>query len=352
MFCGRRAFRRLPLQRLQCSSKESFGVYPCRAFTQGSSSCSGVACSNKTVHVIRLDVSQYGLKGEGEINSSLAALTRLAYLDLRDNNFNFGGLAIPEFVGSFKKLRYLDLSRANFGGKVPPQLGNLSTLQHGIDLSENQLTGEIPKEIGALSLLRILNLSGNHISGITPEEIGNLWSLEALDLSHNGLSGPIPSSMANLSNLSMLNLSYNDLSGRIPTGSQLQTLTDPSIYAGNADLCGPPLSTECSQGNPFVSILSKHRHEIDRGAYLCAVLGFAYGLYVVSGNLLFSATARKAYFQFTDSKLDELRAVVEIKLNRFKAGRCQSMEARRVSSQNSITCYDYELEFGSPAPGD
>jgi hypothetical protein len=79
------------------------------------------------------------------------------------------------------------------------------------------------------------------------------------------------------------------------------------------------------------------------------VLGFAYGLSVVSAILLFSATARKAYFQFTDSKLEEFRTVVEIKLNRFKAGRCRSMEARRVSNQDSITCY--ELEFGSLAPG-
>ena len=91
-----------------------------------------MACSNKTLHVIKLDVGQYGLKGQGEINASLAALTRLAYLDLSGNCF--GGVAIPEFVGSFKKLRYLDLSRAYFGGKVPPQLGNLSTLEH-LDLN-------------------------------------------------------------------------------------------------------------------------------------------------------------------------------------------------------------------------
>jgi hypothetical protein len=62
----------------------------------------GVACSKKTLHVIELDVSQYGLKGE--INSSLSALTRLAYLNLSHNDFD--GVAIPEFIGGFKKLRY------------------------------------------------------------------------------------------------------------------------------------------------------------------------------------------------------------------------------------------------------
>jgi hypothetical protein len=210
-----------------------------------------------------------------------------------------------------------------------------------IDLSGNQLRGEIPKEIGALSSLQNLNLSGNHVSGIIPEETGNLSSLEALDLSQNGLSGPIPLSMANLTNLSMLNLSYHDLSGWIPAEPQFLTFPDSS-FLGNANLCGLPLSRVCLQHN------KKHRHKIDKGTYLCAMLGFAYGLSVVSAILLFSATARKAYFQFTDSKLEEFRTVVEIKLNRFKAGRCQSVEPRRVSNQDSTS---YELEFGSPTPG-
>jgi hypothetical protein len=77
--------------------------------------------------------------------------------------------------------------------------------------------------------------------------------------------------------------------------------------------------------------------------------GFAYGLFVVCAILMSSATARKAYFQFTERKFDEFRAIAEIKFNSVKAGRGQSMEARRVCCQNSVTCY--ELEFGSTAPG-
>lgn len=57
---------------------------------------------------------------------------------------------------------------------------------------------------------------------------------------------------------------------------------------------------------------SKHRNKIDWGAYLCALLGFAYGLSSISAILVFSATARMAYFQFTDNTLEEFRTVVEI----------------------------------------
>jgi Leucine-rich repeat (LRR) protein len=338
--------------------------------------------------LIILDLSFNNLSGEistwmGDSQQSLLVLL------LRSNQFSG---EIPEQLSQFHDLCFLDLAGNNLSGPVPLSLGSLTAMSvyqegfkeyavkfpqfkfttvydgplpqvavhiatgslhsHGglrylfvisvIDLSGNQLTGEIPKEIGALSSLRGLNLSGNHISGIIPEEIGNLWSLEALDLSHNGLSGPIPLSIANLSFLSWLDLSYNDLSGRIPAERQFLTFSDRS-FLGNANLCGLQVSRICLQHN------KKHRHKIDKGTYLCAMLGFACGLSLVSAILLFSATARKAYFRFTDSKLEEFRTVVEIKLNRFKAGRCQSMEARRVCNQNSITCY--ELESGFTAPG-
>lgn len=345
--------------------------------------------------LIILDLAHNNLSGEiptwmGDSQQSLLVLL------LRSNQFSG---EIPEQLFQLHDLRLLDLADNNLSGPVPLSLGSLTAMsvyQEGfkeyafkfpqfkfttvydgplpqvavhiatgssdfdggllllfntnfIDLSGNQLTGEIPKEIGALSCLVYLNLSGNHISGIIPDEIGNLRSLEALDLSQNGLSGPIPWSLANLGYLEVLNLSYNYLSGRIPAERQFVTFSDSS-FLGNANLCGPPLSRICLQHNIKHENNRKHWYNIDGGAYLCAMLGFAYGLSVVSAILLFSATARKAYFQFTDSKLEELRTVVEIKLNRFKAGRCRSMEARRVSNQDSITCY--VLEFGSPAPGD
>lgn len=116
-----------------------------------------------------------------------------------------------------------------------------------MDLSSNKLVGEIPEELTSLRALIGLNLSNNHLTGRIPNSIGDMHLLISLDLSGNNLSGIIPQSISRLMLLSHLNLSHNNLSGRIPTGSQIQTLVDPSIYAGNIMLCGSPLPKRCNR---------------------------------------------------------------------------------------------------------
>uniref|UniRef100_A0A6I9QKB0 Receptor-like protein EIX1 n=1 Tax=Elaeis guineensis var. tenera TaxID=51953 RepID=A0A6I9QKB0_ELAGV len=84
---------------------------------------------------------------------------------------NFGGIRIPEFMGSFRQLKYLNLSSAHMGGLIPHQLGNLSSLQY-LDLSYNYYyycdNFEVPPRlliidnalwISRLSSLRYLNMS-------------------------------------------------------------------------------------------------------------------------------------------------------------------------------------------------
>ncbi|GJZ50768.1 leucine-rich repeat protein [Tanacetum coccineum] len=125
-----------------------------------------------------------------------------------------------------------------------------------MDLSSNKLVGEIPVKLMSLSALVGLNLSNNHLNGGIPDSIGKMKALISLDFSGNQLTGPIPSSIGALNFLSHLNLSHNNLSGQIPTGSQLQTLTDPSIYVGNRYLSG-------FWGVIGVLLLKKHwRHKL------------------------------------------------------------------------------------------
>ncbi|GKV44316.1 hypothetical protein SLEP1_g51508 [Rubroshorea leprosula] len=195
-------------------------------------------------------------------------------------------------------------------------------LEISIDLSSNNLIGSIPEELVFLKDLHNLNLSWNHFSGKIPEKIGQMENLESLDFSKNGLSGRIPNSMSSLTKLSHLNLSYNNLSGPIPTGYQLQTLEDPTIYAGNPQLCGAPLLNKCS--NDTLPPTTTNFKDNDEGAlkrmwfYIVMLLGFASGFWAVVGTLIFVKNWRYAYFQWVDDVQHWILVVITLKVAQFK----------------------------------
>ncbi|XP_064994133.1 receptor-like protein EIX2 [Musa acuminata AAA Group] len=318
----------------------------------------------------------------GQIPLSLKGCTNLVTLDLAYNNFNGN---IPAWIGEslphlktlslrsnaltgripelshLTSLQILDLSNNNLSGAIPHTFSNFSSLKRSssssdlyfnnysyddemwlfikgseleyttrqlsfdkvIDLSNNSLSGFIPEELGNLHGLRSLNLSRNYLTGEIPSNINGMQQLEILDLSRNNLSGAIPSTLAALNFLSYLNLSYNNLSGRIPTGSQLQTLTDPSIYAGNSDLCGSPLAKICTDDMPTEG---KEEEENENSKdrlksiwlYMCRAVGFIVGFWTICGSILLNSRWRIAYFQAIDSMCDRLYVVLVLNVAMFK----------------------------------
>lgn len=209
----------------------------------------GVQCSNRTGHVIMLDL-KYKVDPvcpnrplRGNISSSLLELQQLNYLDLSVNNF--GENPIPNFIGSFSKLRFLDLSLANFSGRIPYQLGNLTSLKYlnigynklyvrklewlshlhkltqlhldSVDLSE---ATDWFLVITGLPSLTDLYLAWSPLPTINHQSISSLnssTSLALIDFSFSGLSNSSYDWLSNISrNLRALDLSSNQLQGPIP----------------------------------------------------------------------------------------------------------------------------------------
>ncbi|GLU00309.1 hypothetical protein SLE2022_176860 [Rubroshorea leprosula] len=222
---------------------------------QGSNCCQwrGIGCSNTTGAVVMIDLhNPYPVSFEsssrngfwnlgGDISPSLLRLESLQYLDLNQNTFS--GILIPEFLGSLKNLRYLNLSGAGFNGIIPPSLGNLSKLQF-LDVSSGFLSVNSLEWAAGLGSLEHLAMDGVDLSLVGPDWLGilnklpllnelhllntrlsgsisspspvNFSSLSVVDLSLNGLNSRLPEWLANISSLTYVDLSNNGLFGRIP----------------------------------------------------------------------------------------------------------------------------------------
>ncbi|GJV55605.1 leucine-rich repeat protein [Tanacetum coccineum] len=317
----------------------------------------------------------------GELPQELGNLRELQILDLGDNGFsgnlpewigeNLTNLRVfrlhkNNFTGSISRslcnnsfLQILDVAHNNLMGPIPHCLGKLDAMITGsnfssyslvseeslnqvmkgvsleytktfryvinMDLSSNKLVGEIPVKLMSLSALVGLNLSNNHLNGGIPDSIGKMKALNSLDFSGNQLTGPIPSSIGALNFLSHLNLSHNNLSGQIPTGSQLQTLTDPSIYVGNRDLCGAPLPKNCSNNEDQTTMHKNSKaanHKSNKiWFYMDIMCGFAAGFWGVIGVLLFKKHWRHKLFMFAEETVDKIYVAVVLRFDKMKRGR-------------------------------
>ncbi|KAM3744068.1 hypothetical protein ACB098_06G024000 [Castanea mollissima] len=182
----------------------------------------GCTKPNKILSIKYISTSYQSMFG-GKINPSLLDLKHLFYLDLSYNNF--GLFPIPEFLGSMKSLRYLNLFGAGFGELIPPQIGNLSNL-HYLNLGGfgyNFLSVNNLQWLSSLPLLQVLDLSAtldlsfnSFENSLIPSWVFGYQNLVALNLSANGFQGPIPVGLQNMTSLKHLDLSFNNFNSSIP----------------------------------------------------------------------------------------------------------------------------------------
>ncbi|KAL7084552.1 hypothetical protein ACP275_14G230000 [Erythranthe tilingii] len=256
----------------------------------------------------------------GKISPDICHLNSLQILDLSDNGFfgiiprcvdNFTAMASTRSLGGqYGGLVYSSYGAGSFGESVSvttkgreSQYDTILGLVTNIDLSSNNLSGDIPIELTNLVELRSLNLSRNHFTGSIPQSIGDMKQLESLDLSRNSLSGEMPNSFRVMSFLNYLNVSYNHLRGKIPESIQFMGF-NASSFIENDDLCGPPLTSNCSSSGGPINKDDDHNKTSSSSKiewlYVFVSLGYAVGLSVFCTMLIFKKSWREAYFEFME----------------------------------------------------
>ncbi|KAG6714458.1 hypothetical protein I3842_05G203400 [Carya illinoinensis] len=221
----------------------------------------GIKCSNKTGHVIHLDLrsdwsyAEHATKYvEGEISTSLLELQYLTYLDLSFNNFI--GKPFPNFIGSLTRLRYLNLSYTSIAGTIPQQLANLSRLI-SLDLKWNDDLTEVHNLdwLIHLSSLKSLDMHAVNLSLVVnwPNKVMMLPSLKHLSLIQCSLSTTTPQLLSinanSSSQLSLLDLSGNYLNCSIFLWLFNSTTSLVDLHLGDNEL-------QCSIPDAFGSLNS------------------------------------------------------------------------------------------------
>lgn len=190
------------------------------------------------------------------------------------DNLNISADADLSVFANLTMLVKLSMANNSIAGKIPDNIGDFKSLEY-LDLSHNLFSSSLLPGIGKLESLRNLSLAGNNFSGLIPDSISGLASIQSLDLSSNSFSGPLPPSLTKLSNLVYLNLSVNGFTEEIPKGFQLIAglevldlhgnvldgpLDSEFLFQSNAtyvDFSGNSLVSSSSQQQKFLPAISE-----------------------------------------------------------------------------------------------
>eukprot|EP00256_Glycine_max_P061629 XP_014630879.1 LOW QUALITY PROTEIN: probable inactive receptor kinase At2g26730 [Glycine max] len=221
--------------------------------------------------------------------------SRSSVYSLRLPAVDLVGRVPPASLGRLTQLRILSLRSNALTGEIPSDFSNLTFLR-SLYLQKNQFSGEFPPSLTRLTRLTRLDLSNNNFTGQIPFSVNNLTHLTGLFLEHNSFSGKIPSITVKLVSF---NVSYNNLNGSIP--ETLSTFPEAS-FAGNIDLCGPPLK-DCtpffpapapspSENSTPVNTRKKSK-KLSTGAIVAIVVGSVLGLALLLLLLLLCLRRRR-----------------------------------------------------------
>ncbi|KAJ0016532.1 hypothetical protein Pint_11266 [Pistacia integerrima] len=190
------------------------------------SSWNGVICNGGNVAGVVLD--NLGLSAVADL-SVFANLTMLVKLSMSNNSITG---VIPDNIGDFKSLKFLDVSDNLFSSSLPPGIGKLESLLN-LSLAGNNFSGSVPDSASGLVSIQSLDLSSNSFSGSLPKSLTRLTNLVHLNLSSNRFIKTIPKGFELISGLQVLDLHGNMLDGHLDGEFFLSTNVSHVDFSGN-----------------------------------------------------------------------------------------------------------------------